>query len=146
MQIGRRIVRNARRNGSRNAIDGLQLQCRRPLTRGPAPGPGPGRGSGSGRDFWAGPLLSQEQVGRGDEGGVAVPADEGTAFEVVEAEAGLQLPGVVFDVPTGHTGPVVLPPHRTRTERTSTALHLSTPIRAAQSTRQPLGQHRRWLE
>ena len=38
-------------------------------------------------------------MGGGGEGDVAVPADEGAAFEVVEAEAGFEFAVVVFDAP-----------------------------------------------
>jgi len=39
--------------------------------------------------FWVGgqPQFGDEQVGGGDEGGVVVPAGEGAAFEVVQAQA-----------------------------------------------------------
>jgi hypothetical protein len=45
------------------------------------------------------PLGGDEEVGGGDEGDVAVPAGPGAAFEVVQAEAGLELAEVVFDAP-----------------------------------------------
>jgi len=38
-------------------------------------------------------------LGGGDEGGVAVPAGPGAAFEVVQAEGGPQFAAVVFDPP-----------------------------------------------
>lgn len=40
------------------------------------------------------------EVGGGDEGGVAMPAVEGAAFEVGESEAGFQFPVVVLDAPS----------------------------------------------
>jgi hypothetical protein len=50
--------------------------------------------------FWVGePQSGEEQLGGGGEGDVAVPADEGAAFEVVESEAGLEFAVVVFDAP-----------------------------------------------
>lgn len=36
--------------------------------------------------MWTGPLFGEEQVGCGDEGDVAVSADERAAFEVVEPQ------------------------------------------------------------
>jgi hypothetical protein len=43
--------------------------------------------------------LGEEELGGGGEGDVAVPADPGTAFEVVESEAGFEFAVVVFDAP-----------------------------------------------
>jgi len=38
-------------------------------------------------------------VGGGDEGGVVMPAEPGTAFEVVQAESGFEFAVVVLDAP-----------------------------------------------
>ena len=49
--------------------------------------------------FWVGPEHGAEGLGEGGEGDVAVPAGEGSAFEVGQAEAGFQLAVVVLDPP-----------------------------------------------
>jgi hypothetical protein len=43
--------------------------------------------------------LSKEELRGGGEGDVAVPAVPGAAFEVIQAEGGLQFAAVVFDPP-----------------------------------------------
>jgi hypothetical protein len=60
------------------------------------------RGSGLPICFWVGQAeLGEEELGCGGAGDVAVPAGPGAAFEVVQAEGGLQFAVVVLDPPAG---------------------------------------------
>src|SRR3954465_1787370 len=57
------------------------------------------RGSFRRRDFWVESLQGEKRVGGGHEGDVVAPALPGTAFVVVQAEAGLDFAVVVLDAP-----------------------------------------------
>ena len=50
--------------------------------------------------FWVGADHSDEGLGEDGEGDVAVPAQVGAAFEVVQSQAGLELAVVVLDPPS----------------------------------------------
>src|SRR6266536_2020120 len=61
----------------------------------------PGRWSGRRSRFWVQPLQRDEGVRDRHQGHVVVPALEGAALVVVQAERVLQLPVIVFDGLTG---------------------------------------------
>src|SRR3954454_5571454 len=57
------------------------------------------RASGRRRDFWVTAQLRAECLGQGGERDVTMPAQIAAAFEMVQAEAVLQLPVVMLDAP-----------------------------------------------